>query len=86
MYALNCFGTINWTVLRLAASACAQAYTNAKLQRFAYAFAQRLNPNLSKEQIDYVANEALHAISAMAEPAPAVPQQNLRLVLRHDCL
>eukprot|EP00882_Tetradesmus_deserticola_P009713 GHRQ01010257.1.p2 GENE.GHRQ01010257.1~~GHRQ01010257.1.p2 ORF type:complete len:141 (+),score=6.64 GHRQ01010257.1:254-676(+) len=63
-----------------------QAYANAKIQRFAYMFANRLNPNLTKEQIDYVAADTMHNMAAMQEPIQMMPQQNLRLVLRHDCL
>jgi hypothetical protein len=62
-----------------------QAYANAKIHRFAYMFANRLNPNLTKEQIDYVTAETMH-MAAMQEPIQMMPQQNLRLVLRHDCL
>lgn len=56
------------------------------MQRFAYAFARRINPAMPKEQIDYVTAEILHAMAAMAEPIQMLPPQNLRLVLRHDCL
>ncbi|WIA18162.1 hypothetical protein OEZ85_009637 [Tetradesmus obliquus] len=63
-----------------------EAYANAKIQRFAYMFANRLNLNITKEQIDYVTAETMHNMAAMQEPIQMMPQQNLRLVLRHDCL
>lgn len=63
-----------------------QAYTLQRLQHFAHLFARRVNPQLTSEQVDYVANEVLQATAAMQEPVAAIPQQNLRLVLRHDCL
>jgi hypothetical protein len=63
-----------------------QAYTLQRLQHFAHLFARRINPSLTRDQIDYVTNEVLQSTAAMQEALPAVPQQNLRLVLRHDCL
>jgi hypothetical protein len=69
------------------ASAWLQAYTAARLQHFAYHFARRVNPALTKEQVDYVTAEVLGSLAALQEPVlPQTPQQNLRLVLRHDCL
>ena len=66
---------------------CCQAYTLQRLQHFAYHFARRINPTLTKEQIDYVTNEVMQSMAAVQEPMSAVhTQQNLRLVLRHDCL
>lgn len=63
-----------------------QAYTLQRLQHFAHLFARRINPTLTREQVDYVTNECLQSMAALQEPMAAIPQQNLRLVLRHDCL
>ena len=62
-----------------------QNYVQARIQRFAHTFGRRINPQLTREQIDYLARETVHAMAAMPEPQLAVPQQSLRLVLRHDC-
>lgn len=64
----------------------AQAYTLQRIQHFAFHFARRINPALTKEQVDYVTSEVLGSLAAMQEALPPMPQQNLRLVLRHDCL
>jgi len=61
-------------------------YVRARLQKFAYAFAGRLNPNLTTEQVDFVANQACAALTQAAAPPPPVVHHNLRLVLRHDCM
>jgi len=63
-----------------------QAYAQARIQRFAHAFARRINPNLTKEQVDYVTAGVINEMAALQEPMQVMPQQNLRLVLRHDCL
>lgn len=58
----------------------------ARLQHFGFHLARRINPTLTREQIEYVTSEVQGSLAAMQEPIPVVPQQNLRLVLRHDCL
>lgn len=63
-----------------------QAYTTARIQNFALHFASRLNAPLTKEQVELVTQEVLGALAAAQEPLQALPQPNLRLVLRHDCL
>jgi transcriptional antiterminator len=63
-----------------------QAYTLQRLQHFAHHFARRVNPQLTREQVEYVTNEVVQSMAALQEPMAAIPQQNLRLVLRHDCL
>jgi hypothetical protein len=56
------------------------------LQHFAHHFSRRVNPQLTREQVEYVTNEVVQSMAALQEPMAAIPQQNLRLVLRHDCL
>jgi hypothetical protein len=63
-----------------------QAYTVARIQNFAYHFAARLNAPYTKEQVELVTQDVLGSLAAMQEPMQLMPQQNLRLVLRHDCL
>lgn len=63
-----------------------QAYTLARIQNFALHFASRLNVPLTKEQVELLTQEVLASLSASQEPMQLMPQQNLRLVLRHDCL
>ncbi len=63
-----------------------QAYVLVRLQRFAYVFAQRINPNLTPEQVEYATADALNLLSTLGDPAGMLPPQALRLVLRHDCL
>jgi len=63
-----------------------QAYTLQRIQHFAHHFARRVNPALTKDQVEYVTNEVVGSLAALQEVLPPVPQQNLRLVLRHDCL
>jgi hypothetical protein len=63
-----------------------QAYTLARIQSFAYQFAARLNAPLTKEQVEMLTQEVLASLASCQEPLQLMPQQNLRLVLRHDCL
>lgn len=63
-----------------------QAYTTARIQNFALHFASRLNVPLTREQVELATQEVLGALAAAQEPMQMLPQPNLRLVLRHDCL
>ncbi|KIY96512.1 hypothetical protein MNEG_11449 [Monoraphidium neglectum] len=60
-------------------------YVQARLQKFAFAFARRLAPGLTPQQIDYLCREVASSLQVVAAPVPMLPQHNLRLVLRHDC-
>lgn len=62
-----------------------QNVVQTRLHRFAHVFARRLNPQLTREQVDYLYREAVHMMATMMEPTAGITQQNLRLVLRHDC-
>lgn len=72
-------------LLHVWARACVQGYTVACIRQFAHQFAARLNPQLTPEQVDMLSNDVLSQMSAMQDPM-MMPQANLRLVLRHDCL
>jgi hypothetical protein len=68
--------------------ACLQQYVQLRVQSFAHLFARRLGAQLTSEQVDYLAHETLNAMAQMHVHEPQqqqLPQQSLRLVLRHDC-
>ncbi|GBF93537.1 hypothetical protein Rsub_06257 [Raphidocelis subcapitata] len=64
-----------------------EQYVQARLQKFGFAFARRLAPGLTPQQVDYLCREVAASLQVVAAPAPLpmLPQHNLRLVLRHDC-
>lgn len=62
-----------------------QQYVQARLEKFVFAFARRLAPGLTPQQIEYLCREVAASLQAVPQPVPMIPQHNLRLVLRHDC-
>lgn len=62
-----------------------QQYVLLRLQSFAHLFARRLGAQLTPEQVDYLVHETMATVNQMQEPPQQMPQQSLRLVLRHDC-
>lgn len=63
-----------------------QQYVQARIQVFAAVFARRAAPHMTPEQVDYLARDTVAAMVQIHEPvAQPMPQQSLRLVLRHDC-
>jgi hypothetical protein len=54
-----------------------------RIRAFSQAFARRLTPAISSDQVDALVRETIAALPA-PDDAAQLPT-NLRLVLRHDC-